>query len=270
MDFFRRLTSQLKPSSIAPNFEYEMRAVAFLDILGWKALVERSVTEPSIMQSISRAVGWIFSTQETVVVDSGMQDFLSAAQFSDSIVVSVSLKPRGDRINPPFQLYACCCILSRLLMKEGIFVRGGTTDGQMYHSGSIAFGPALTAAYDLESRIAVTPRIVTPSRSTGEPRGMFASDPKTGFRTNFWRKDKSDNLHFLDVLGSFSGVPKCDLVVPGHPELSTRLEDFASPIRTALIEAERQRDERIVTKYRWLLDYYNQVAAEFDRERLEV
>jgi len=152
-------------------------------------------------------------------------------------------------------------------MRQGIFVRGGITDGLMYHSGSIAFGPALTAAYELESRIAVTPRIVTPSRSTGEPRMMFARDQKTGFRTNFWRKDTSDNVYFLDVLGSFSGVPECDLFVEGHPELSTRLEDFAKPIQTVV--TEHQKSERISSKYRWVRKYYNEIATEFGHEPLK-
>jgi hypothetical protein len=263
MNFFRRRRSQLEHS--APDFQYEKRAVAFLDVLGWRALVERSVTDTNVMRSISLAVGWIFSTQQTLAGDSGMQEFLSVTQFSDSIVLSVSLKPRDDRINPLFQLLVSCCLLSRLLMSRGIFIRGGITVGPMFHSGSMAFGPALTAAYDLESRIAATPRIVTPSRSTGEPHMMF--NPVSGFRVNFWRKDKSDNLHFLDVLGSFSGVPKCDLFVDGHPELSTRLEDLSNPIRTALME--HQENERVLTKYRWLLEYYNEVAAEFGREPLE-
>jgi len=140
------------------------------------------------------------------------------------------------------------------------------TDGLLYHSGSIAFGPALTAAYELESNKAVTPRIVTSSRSTGEPRGMFQRDPGTGFQTNFWRKDKRDNTHFLDFLGSFSGVPGCDLDVPGVPELSSRFEELADPIRNAWLQ--HRDSERISEKYRWLVDYYNEVAAQFGRAPL--
>lgn len=120
--------------------------------------------------------------------------------------------------DPPFQLLANCSMLSRLLMKRGIFIRGGITDGPMFHSGSMAFGPALTAAYDLENRSAVTPRIVTPSRSTGEPHLMFTPDPKSGFRTNFWRKDKCDMCTFLmcsarflaypSAISSWAGIPR--------------------------------------------------------------
>jgi hypothetical protein len=251
-------------SQLAPRFEYEQRAVAFLDILGWKDLVQHSVAEPRAMNEISMAVGWIFSLQDTL----GHSDLFATTQFSDSVVISVSLKPRSDRINPFFQLYSCCCCLSRLLMRRGIFLRGGVTDGLMYHSGSIAFGPALTAAYELESKFAVTPRIVTPSRSSGEPRFQFNRDPRTGFQVNFWRKDKRDNMHFLDFLASFSGVPECDLIIPGHPEISTRLDELANPIRTALIH--QHDSERILAKYRWLAEYYNEVARQFGRAPLEL
>jgi hypothetical protein len=45
-------------------------------------------------------------------------------------------------------------------LRIGFLIRGGVTIGKLYHSRGVAFGPALVTAVEVESRVAVYPRVV--------------------------------------------------------------------------------------------------------------
>lgn len=131
-----------------------MRWVAYLDILGWKELVEKSRSNSKLIEKLTY-IATEFPKQRP---ENSHYFAPHVTQFSDSIVVSI---PADGQLHQARDL-----LLNRLfmfwknLLCEEIFIRGGITIGEMYHRGDVAIGPALIEAYLLESRKAIYPRIL--------------------------------------------------------------------------------------------------------------
>ncbi|MBI3705847.1 MAG: hypothetical protein HY244_18785 [Rhizobiales bacterium] len=141
---------------------YEDRYVAFVDILGFRKLIE-SVTEgrtdPLWIVHLLRAVHdppridreTDQSLKGVCIASGGFR----AQSISDAVVISADLDLWG--------LYHICYSLTKLateLLVRGIFLRGAITKGKLYHDEKTVFGPGLVRAYDFESRVAYFPRIV--------------------------------------------------------------------------------------------------------------
>lgn len=130
--------------------EMSIHYVAFIDILGFKSIVEKERESGYKGEFLNRlyrchkACGDIFN-------GSGMK----LIQFSDSIVISQSYTRDG------FVDFASAVSQYQLfLLDEGILCRGGIAVNKHYSESGFIFSPALIDAYKVESEKAVYPRIV--------------------------------------------------------------------------------------------------------------
>jgi hypothetical protein len=74
--------------------------------------------------------------------------------FSDNVVVS-------QRIGFDSELFLLLVGMMQVAAaREGFWIRGGVTIGDLVHDKDVVFGPGLNRAYELESTVAVKPRIV--------------------------------------------------------------------------------------------------------------
>lgn len=136
--------------------QYTQYYVAFLDILGFKNLVNNTN----------------YPCAEIINIYDLVQD--SHATFfegeAEDIGASVRMKIMSDSIclyiktsfpNALFYLIAYCTAFQfDLLLEKGLLLRGAITSGNMYAKDDIIFGPALTEAYLLEEKNARVPRII--------------------------------------------------------------------------------------------------------------
>jgi hypothetical protein len=141
---------------------YERRFVAFVDILGFSQLVQRTVTDHGLFERVYAVLrdsrdqnlfrelfhdgNWPSNYQNT-------QEF--GVVFSDSVVHTTQFDARG-LIGMMFELNR----LTLSLLQNGFFVRGGLVVGDIFVDRNIVFGPGLIEAYELESSHAVYPRIL--------------------------------------------------------------------------------------------------------------
>ncbi|HEY2389583.1 MAG TPA: hypothetical protein VGK22_00295 [Candidatus Angelobacter sp.] len=173
-DIIPRPTEPLSDQSQSTTFQaptaYEERFVAFLDILGWRRLIEESEKDSTAIARMGGALGFLkmlfeipawLETQARKMLEakgetySPHPDALEFSQFSDSIVIS-SPVTTGGAISILFELDR---ILTSLFYQSHFLIRGAVTRGPMYHKNPVAFGPALTKAYDLQFK-AVYPRVI--------------------------------------------------------------------------------------------------------------
>lgn len=143
---------------------YEIRLFAFIDILGWKDLIKRSVNDQNILRDVnfghkelSRLTGNL-REQKSYFTQRGQPQYgpaVESTQFSDTVVVSCPVS-RQAYYGFLLHIYATC---SKLL-EAGFYTRGGVTAGFVYHNDNAVFGPALITAYELEQHVAIYPRIV--------------------------------------------------------------------------------------------------------------
>ena len=160
---------------------YEQRLCAFVDILGFSELVEQSVNRPSIQQAIRQLLRKVIDAKplwerdnpvdliEARLRERGIRKPRSTAEkkvagyasaergmnFSDHIVLSATLDAHAI-----ISLVTSLLFLSRGTAELGYYVRGGVCQGLLCHEEELCFGPAFIAAYNLEQKVAIYPRIV--------------------------------------------------------------------------------------------------------------
>lgn len=241
------------------SLQYEPRVVAFIDVLGWRATVQRSITEPELVPILGLSLTAI---EGHVKLNYWPQDQFpydldetapEITQFSDSLIISVRPSPVGV-----MRLTSVVHSLSWAFMRHGLWLRGGIALGPVYHRKDLAFGPAMIEAYDLEHNHAVNPRIIlsdTLADRLGQGERISSPAGETNFKT--WRQDASDGRRFFDFLqplGATTG--KTSLPVVSTPHFTTARTAIEHGLTTF-------KEEKTQLKYRWLADYFNSVIGEY-------
>lgn len=169
-----------------PEFAYENRVVAFIDILGFRELVSLSAMHPETAQHIYSFIqeiqsgslgGSMYGSIPTFGFDGSKElkparELESASrlikamkkdwpieitQFSDSLVLSC----KADDGSTCVLMLEFIAKLMRASFELGFILRGGITLGPLIHEeAGPLFGPAFVEAYSLESKLAVWPRIL--------------------------------------------------------------------------------------------------------------
>lgn len=137
------------PAAIA----YENRIVAFLDILGFRAMVGKFQSDPTLQQRLHRALTEIKAYKGFAGNPGTVQKEVEASVFSDSIVISAA----ADQL---FTVIWTCIGLQARLMATGVLARGGISQGPTFHQNDVLYGEGMIKAYDLESKAAIYPRVV--------------------------------------------------------------------------------------------------------------
>ena len=236
-----------------PGIEYTPSVVAFLDVLGWSEFVEQSVHDDDLLNSMVVSIGEV---NRALGFPGGPPPYDSGwpviGQFSDSIVISLRLTgPTGPAQQDAFTV-ALNAICKRML-DNGFLLRGGVTEGLMYHRGTIALGPALTRAAYLE-KVAEFPRVLIDegdrAPSVRIPTHQF-QDGRPFFNVLSWPRDER--------------MPRR----PDDDESQANYLRHVRPILLSDLTAFRNGDEkarRIYRKHEWFRGYFNEIAGRFDIE----
>lgn len=142
--------------------EYKDCYIAFLDILGFKNLLNSS--DPAICEKVASCFDKI-QEQWLVSVDGTGKPFIDRTCIKQ-IVMSDSICYYVDASIPNALagLIAECIYfqvrMARQTLPNPILIRGAITHGKLYAEGNIVFGNGLVEAYQLEENDAVFPRII--------------------------------------------------------------------------------------------------------------
>jgi hypothetical protein len=156
-----------------PEDGYEERFVAFIDILGFKDLVLNIETKTEGYKNDFKRVGSILNFLNEESIESNTQHDLLIYEEKDGTLLEKELgDPRINYISDcviistegSFDGFKSLCNkitkFSTDIACDGIFLRGAITFGPLYHQKPFLFGSAYQKAYELESKISNTPRII--------------------------------------------------------------------------------------------------------------
>ncbi|MCQ1572102.1 hypothetical protein NFO65_15325 [Neorhizobium galegae] len=223
----------------APTLSYDLCVVTFIDILGFRAIVQRD-NPISIFKRLTamRRINGIDEPDEE----------LSFHAFSDSIVRVRRI--RGS-VSEAVGLEANDIGLAQMdLFHEGVLIRGGLTVGQCYGDRNIVFGPAVIRAYDIESNLAKHP-IVAIDPEVRRDIDMVQEFPN--------RLNRMKGLGPLIAVGE-EGETWVDYLSISRQELDEDadvLEGLAQH-KVIIDRGLSLYDEpRIRSKYEWLAAYHN-------------
>jgi hypothetical protein len=138
-----------------PHQDYEDRLVAFIDVLGFSDIVDKTATDVRKLRHLTAALTSLYNRIWEWEADGSFSSF-AFTQFSDSIVIS-SLADSSDSFEMLLQLLMG---VMELVDDYDILVRGGIARGQLIHDRTMVVGPAMVEAYHLESKKAIYSRII--------------------------------------------------------------------------------------------------------------
>lgn len=145
------------------TIQYTQYYVAFLDILGFKNLVNNSDHSCQEIMEIYDLMQYKYET--FFKGDAEIQNNIKMKIMSDSICLYI----KASFPNALHYLISYCVVFQfDLLVAKGLLLRGGITLGDMYTQDDIIFGPALTEAYLLEEENARVPRIIVRKKTIDE------------------------------------------------------------------------------------------------------
>lgn len=229
--------------------EYEERLVAFVDILGFGALVASLGSRPELHHRLHYALTYIKSYRESSRTPNTAHSSLEVSVFSDSIAITA--EPLGA-----FSVLWACGWLQAQLLYSGILTRGGIASGPTFHEEDLLYGEGFLAAYQIESTSAVYPRIVVSP-------GVF-DRLSPGMKKHFLDED-SDGLWFIDPFrfDAMAGGAS-ELAADGYDPREVYFDEVGKHIANAQKEA-KQLDH--LAKWNWIANRYRLAASNYIRNR---
>lgn len=230
--------------SITETVQYKECYVAFLDILGFKNLIDKSECEDIF--KIFHAV--LNFEPHPLVSNSEVYNNIHYTIMSDSIVVYIE----AQIIDAFIALTDVCSQIQMKLSRNNppIFLRGGISKGTLYHHEHILFGTGLTKAYILENTAAIYPRIIFTEElrkkaleNTGK---LYVFD----YNSMYYEKD-DDGLYYINFLHTFNYTKT---LAPKNVEEVKQMDiDYFSSLFGHVEEVlSKEIDSSIRKKYLWL------------------
>lgn len=231
----------------------EAHVVAFVDVLGFRALLQRMTMEQETYLLVKNVLREI--AQDHAEHYRRLQEYerrgqsedrlfpwlkIQMSQFSDNVVLSKPINPREPKISAEIITHLTSRFAARLI-RTGILVRGGISQGWLYHEGNVIFGEGLVSAYELENNVARVPRIVV-------------ADDVVAYISESYRNDNllrdSDGLWFIDV---FSQLWSGKHVAFPDPDQFNEVRRF---LKDALEQITHASPD-LKAKYRWIANQFN-------------
>jgi hypothetical protein len=239
---------------MAEDPNYSQRYCAFLDILGFRGLIEEVKADPARFAILQSVLERVHSSPGSA--SSSIETEIRSQSISDAVALSTEIN--GVALE---NLFSAIRRLYLDLLVQGFFLRGAIVKGHLYHHKQTIFGEALVKAYNMESEIARFPRVIV-AREVREDMLRYAGHAKPGqvYPQMVDLQRSPDGPMFLDVL-----KPVVDLL--------TKYENPYGNLKDAELETYKQyksiRDKiqmryeetmdtpKHFEKVRWFADYWN-------------
>lgn len=216
---------------------YQERYVAFVDVLGFRSIIAKSMDDPAVVDRVHAALAGISHlADDTRATRQGFE----VTSFSDNVVLSV---PVGR--NWLLHLFQMINQFSQDLLGRGMLYRGAVVRGFALHTQRTIFGPAMVEAHRLESSVSFHPRVMLDA-------AVLLDAHRHARKNQLWQTELSrfivEDEHDVPYLNPFASWPDSDTA--WKEEAISKLFLLRTIIETGLLENAGKPD--IVEKYRWL------------------
>lgn len=235
--------------------EYKKQLVAFIDILGFKELIEEASRNPSdallIIGKLNNSITKAMESSHELNSDLQMSEENKRYKvkiFSDCICISYDCGFDDNEItsNSIFIFLLSLIYLQAELHLNKIFIRGGVSYDFHYSNESIIFSSALVNSYEIESKDAIYPRIVI-DKSLIDYLKIVEHEANFEILNEILKKDV-DGLIFIDyleIIGEMDEESDKEAFLVNHKGIIEEI--LSSSLKPKIRE-----------KYLWLAKYHNQ------------
>ena len=254
---------------MSKSIRYEERFCLFLDLMGFKEIVDQSVVPESKPLTLGRnhpAGGIYFSLKQiasslkykSVIV--GAKSSLKPSsrvvtQFSDSVVVSYL----ADEANGLDDMLYDVLHLQLQLIHRGLLIRGAITKGALHHDNDFVFGPALNEAAEFE-KLAMYPRVIVDSDllKAGGISPTSASKLKLVRNAESLLAQDLDGLYYVDYFAVYPDDFDDDW---------SELSEYLISLREVVKGLSQKKHLSVKMKHSWMRHKFNEVAAGIERSK---
>jgi hypothetical protein len=139
---------------------FEERAVAFIDVLGFKSVVDHATQDTKKLEELEKLIELLSTAIPSLdsVVDANISKKLIPRHIyiSDSIILSAPLTTEKiPRYNGLSIIVMRVIQLTHMLLSNGYLIRGGISVGNVWHTESNIVGCAYQEAYSIERQVIV-------------------------------------------------------------------------------------------------------------------
>ena len=259
------------------TLNYELRIIAFIDILGFKEIVKQSGTDTTKIELLFSVLEYLKDWEtsdrwdlkylqiEEDAQKKGVNNFdirgkTNSTSFSDSIVISVKI---SNNINAMVStLVVNLSYIGAILMEKGILFRGGLTIGNIIHNDNgTVFGQGLIDAFLLETRSAKYPRIILSDKLIKHLKYPLEA-----------KRDRYPYHHYLnrfeDGCVGFHQMIHYQVIESWSEMTDEKLKANLESARKTIIDGLDSSFEKpeVFEKYKWLQDQYDKliILKDFD------
>jgi len=258
-------------ASSGKPIQYEDRYCLFLDILGFKEVVEQSAhPKPTALMGSKRIHpgGIYFGLKEIASKLNYRASLVSVTgrlrpssrvttQFSDSVVVSYRAGEEGGLATMLYDVLH----LQLALVQRGLLIRGAITQGLLHHDKDFVFGPALNEAAELE-KVAMYPRVIVDRdllTAAGFSTAQIVKSGESAFRTTASLVAQDlDGLFYVDY---FSVWPE------DFSDEWNDLCEYLIRLREVIKGLAAKRQPSLKMKHSWLRQKFNQIAEPLEKSK---
>lgn len=198
--------------------------VAFIDLLGFSAMVQHDCERPNQDHRYIEALYAIhLKTKKLKKTISGLE----ITQFSDSVVLAIPYSQAN--------YITVVDVISNYqyeLLDSGILCRGGVSYGKHFSTEDFLFSNGMIDAYKIESTIASTPRVIISKEL------IDLVYPASDLPINEHLILESDGLHFINYMKNGNATDSWAAICKSIPN-------------------QLSKNPSIRSKQIWLIDYYN-------------
>jgi hypothetical protein len=248
--------------------EYREALLTYIDILGFRKLIEQSATNPSIVPTILNVLRDLKKQSREggrVVREEGEERPVSIFRgfnFSD-LTVRATFADTSTKFSDvlKWEFLYVSGIQIGLICQQDVLIRGAVALGKISMEADtnvaddILFGPALVRAYELDSG---PPRIVIDS-----PVIDRASKSGEAFWPEYVRED-SDGQFFIDYL--FGAAVDGLLADTSQTSTVTNTLKMHKESVERKLDKLPEKDARILEKLRWLVFYHNSTVQRLKKQ----
>lgn len=244
----------VKQKKKAKTKQYEQRIILFLDFLGFKEIVESTVRDPNNLRSLLTAIDRLHDIGRE---DADLYKTRSITTFSDSVVLSYATHEQSA----VFYLLLDIAFAVIDLAIQGYLVRGAVTVGDLVHTKRYLVGPAMVSAYEMESKIAKSPRVLIDHKLVAIARKAHAEQHdgkhEAGYVRSFMTKD-DDGQHYVNYVSWKSVVQTAGMDDDNYPAY---LREIGTIVRRGLSKTEPS----VLSKYLWIHQQYIAAIEQFEK-----
>ncbi|MDR1754582.1 MAG: hypothetical protein LBR74_06730 [Eubacterium sp.] len=254
--------------------DYKKHFLCYLDVLGYKELIERVEGDLSVFPSIINRLKNVIKSCIKQEIDRHNEDspnnnmVVKFIIFSDSILLFVPVDNKEGQhsfyLAPylPIQikytqeymdsnmgrLWTLCWIIANIQLKSlelGIVYRGAISIGNHYYKDDVLFSKALVDAYVAESTIVKYPRIILLRNDILELAPLLCD------YYDLLLEEDDDDFYFIDYLGIVRAKYPYDNI---YKKYDNEIHNHKLQIEEGVESAADNK--HILRKYAWMMNYH--------------